>query len=73
VQHATTDDLIFGIPALIEYISTFTELRPGDVIITGTTGGVGAYRQPPLWMKPGDAVEVEISKIGVLKNSIVDE
>jgi len=73
VQHATTDDLIFDVPALIEYCSTFTELGPGDVIITGTTGGVGAFRQPPLWMKAGDVVEVEISKIGVLKNTIVDE
>ncbi|WP_069707031.1 fumarylacetoacetate hydrolase family protein [Burkholderia seminalis] len=73
VQQATTDDLIFNIPTLIEYCSTFTELRPGDVIITGTTGGVGAFRQPPLWMKPGDVVEVEISGIGVLKNTIVDE
>ncbi|WP_414450000.1 fumarylacetoacetate hydrolase family protein [Burkholderia sp. 22PA0099] len=73
VQHAPTDDLIFDIPALIEYISTFTPLAPGDVIVTGTTGGVGAYRQPPLWMKPGDVVEVEISKIGILRNTIVDE
>jgi 2-keto-4-pentenoate hydratase/2-oxohepta-3-ene-1,7-dioic acid hydratase in catechol pathway len=73
VQQATTDDLIFDIPTLIEYISTFTELAPGDVIITGTTGGVGAYRQPPLWMKAGDVVEVEISKIGVLRNTVVDE
>lgn len=73
VQQATTDDLIFDIPTLIQYCSTFTELRPGDVIITGTTGGVGAFRQPPLWMKPGDVVEVEISRIGVLKNTIVDE
>jgi 2-keto-4-pentenoate hydratase/2-oxohepta-3-ene-1,7-dioic acid hydratase in catechol pathway len=73
VQQATTDDLIFDIPALIEYISTFTELAPGDVIITGTTGGVGAYRQPPLWMKAGDVVEVEISKVGILRNTVVDE
>lgn len=73
VQHAPTDDLIFDIPALIEYISTFTPLAPGDVIVTGTTGGVGAYRQPPLWMRPGDIVEVEISKIGILRNTIVDE
>lgn len=73
VQQATTDDLIFGIPELIEYISTFTELGPGDVIITGTTGGVGAYRQPPLWMKAGDVVEVEISEIGILRNTIADE
>jgi 2-keto-4-pentenoate hydratase/2-oxohepta-3-ene-1,7-dioic acid hydratase in catechol pathway len=73
VQQATTDDLIFDIPALIEYTTTFTELRPGDVIITGTTGGVGAYREPPLWMKAGDVVEVEISKIGILRNTVIDE
>lgn len=73
VQQATTDDLIFDIATLIEYCSTFTELRPGDVIITGTTGGVGAFREPPLWMKQGDTVEVEISGIGVLRNTVVDE
>ena len=73
VQQATTDDLIFDIPTLIEYCSTFTELHAGDVIITGTTGGVGAFRQPPLWMKAGDVVEVEISKIGILRNVVVDE
>ncbi|RKP53619.1 fumarylacetoacetate hydrolase family protein [Pararobbsia silviterrae] len=73
VQHATTDDLIFDVPTLIEYCSTFTELGPGDVIITGTTGGVGAFREPPLWMKPGDTVEVEISNIGTLRNTVADE
>jgi 2-keto-4-pentenoate hydratase/2-oxohepta-3-ene-1,7-dioic acid hydratase in catechol pathway len=73
VQHATTDDLIFDTGTLIEYLSTFTTLSPGDVIITGTTGGVGAFRQPPLWMKPGDVVEVEISSIGILRNTIIDE
>ena len=73
VQEATTDDLIFTIPTLIEYCSTFTELQPGDVIITGTTGGVGAFRQPPLWMKNGDVIEVEISRIGLLRNIVVDE
>lgn len=73
VQQATTDDLIFSIEALIEYCSTFTVLNPGDVIITGTTGGVGAFREPPLWMKPGDVVEVEISHIGTLVNRIVQE
>jgi 2-keto-4-pentenoate hydratase/2-oxohepta-3-ene-1,7-dioic acid hydratase in catechol pathway len=73
VQRATVDDLVFDVPALIEYCSTFTILEPGDVIITGTTGGVGAYRQPPLWMKPGDIVEVEISNIGVLSNPVVRE
>ncbi|MFT4068063.1 fumarylacetoacetate hydrolase family protein [Paraburkholderia sp.] len=73
VQSATTDDLIFPVPRLIEYCSTFTTLNPSDVIITGTTGGVGAFREPPLWMKPGDVVEVEISKLGTLRNRIVDE
>ncbi|AIV74194.1 fumarylacetoacetate (FAA) hydrolase family protein [Burkholderia pseudomallei] len=73
VQDATTDDLIFDVPKLVEYCSTFTELNPGDVIITGTTGGVGAFREPPLWMKPGDVVEVEISRIGTLRNVIADE
>lgn len=73
VQEASTDDLIFDIPTLLEYCSTFTTLRPGDVLITGTTGGVGAFREQPLWMKHGDLVEVEISKIGLLQNRVVDE
>jgi len=73
MQHATIDDLVFDVPALIEYCSTFTMLEPGDVIITGTTGGVGAYRTPPLWLKPGDTVEVEVTGVGVLRNSVVQE
>lgn len=73
VQRATLDDLVFDVPALIAYCSTFTILEPGDVIITGTTGGVGAYRNPPLWMKAGDTVEVEITGIGVLRNPIAQE
>lgn len=73
VQQARTDDLIFSVGDVIAYCSTFTELRPGDVIITGTTGGVGAFRNPPLWMRAGDVVEVEISGIGVLRNGIQDE
>jgi 2-keto-4-pentenoate hydratase/2-oxohepta-3-ene-1,7-dioic acid hydratase in catechol pathway len=73
VQDAGIDDLIFTIPALIEYCSTFTELEPGDVIITGTTGGVGAFREPPLWMKHGDVIEIEISRVGLLSNTVVDE
>jgi 2-keto-4-pentenoate hydratase/2-oxohepta-3-ene-1,7-dioic acid hydratase in catechol pathway len=72
-QHATIDDLCFDIPTLIEYISTFTQLEAGDVIVTGTTGGVGAYQKPPLWMKPGDTVEVEVTGIGVLRNTVVQE
>lgn len=73
MQHAPVSDLLFDIPTLINYCSTFTRLEPGDVIVTGTTGGVGAYRQPPLWMKPGDVVEVEITHVGVLRNPIVAE
>ena len=73
VQRATIDDLCFDIPTLINYISTFTELVPGDVIVTGTTGGVGVYRTPPLWMKHGDTVEVEISAIGTLRNPVAQE
>lgn len=73
MQHTSTSDMIFDVRALIEYCSTFTELAPGDVIVSGTTGGVGAFREPPVWMKPGDEVEVEISRIGILRNSIVDE
>ena len=73
MQRATIDDLVFDVPTLIEYCSTFTILEPGDVIITGTTGGVGAYRKPPLWLKPGDTVEVEVSGVGVLHNGVVQE
>jgi 2-keto-4-pentenoate hydratase/2-oxohepta-3-ene-1,7-dioic acid hydratase in catechol pathway len=70
MQSAPISDLVFNVPKLIAYISTFTELEPGDVIITGTTGGVGAARNPPVWMKAGDTVEVEISNIGTLVNPI---
>jgi 2-keto-4-pentenoate hydratase/2-oxohepta-3-ene-1,7-dioic acid hydratase in catechol pathway len=70
MQHATTAQMIHRIPRLIGYISTFTPLEPGDVIVTGTPGGVGARRTPPVWMKPGDSVEVEVSKVGVLVNTI---
>jgi len=73
VQKESTGELIFGIPELIEYLSIWTELLPGDVIATGTPGGVGAGRTPPLWMKSGDTVEVEISGIGSLSNRIVEE
>jgi len=73
MQHATTEMMIFKMPRLIEYISTFTTLVPGDVIVTGTPGGVGARRNPPLWMKPGDSVEVEVDKVGVLVNTIGED
>lgn len=70
VQQESTGELLFGIAELIEYITIWTELTPGDVIATGTPGGVGAGRTPPLWMKPGDEVEVDISGIGRLRNNV---
>jgi 2-keto-4-pentenoate hydratase/2-oxohepta-3-ene-1,7-dioic acid hydratase in catechol pathway len=73
VQRKGTDDMIFDVPAIIEYISRWTALAPGDVIATGTPEGVGFARKPPLWLKPGDTVEVEISSIGVLVNPVVAE
>lgn len=73
VQRTSTGDMIFSIPFLIEYISTFIDLNPGDVLATGTPAGVGLYRDPQLWLKAGDVLEVEISGIGVLRNPVVDE
>lgn len=73
VQDQPISDLIFRLPRLIAYISTFTPLSPGDVIATGTPGGVGAKRTPPLWMKAGDRVEVDIGPVGRLGNPIADE
>ena len=73
VQHTTTDLMITDIPALIAYVSTILPLLPGDVLVTGTPGGVGARRTPPLWMKPGDVVEVEISGVGCLCNPVTAE
>ena len=73
VQHTGIDDLIFDIPTLISYCSDWTPLIAGDVISTGTPEGVGFARKPPLWMKAGDVVEVEIGGIGVLRNPIIAE
>jgi 2-keto-4-pentenoate hydratase/2-oxohepta-3-ene-1,7-dioic acid hydratase in catechol pathway len=72
-QSGLLSDLIFDIPTLINYISTFTELLPGDVISTGTPGGVGAARKPPIWLKDGDHVAVAISGVGRLENVVRDE
>ena len=70
VQRTPVELMLFDAETLIAYISSFTELRPGDVIATGTCGGVGAKRNPPLFMKPGDRIEVEVSGIGILANGI---
>ena len=72
MQKAKLSDLIFPIPKLINYISTFTTLTTGDVIVTGTPGGVGDRREPPVYMKPGDVVEVDIGKVGILMNFITE-
>ena len=73
VQSSSSDLMIFSIPALIAYCSTFTDLEPGDVIVTGTPGGVGAKRTPPLWLKQGDLVEVEVGRVGTLSSLVIDE
>ncbi len=73
VQDQPISDMIFPIARIIAYVSAFTPLSPGDVIATGTPGGVGAKRQPPLWMQAGDRVEVSIGPIGTLTNHIVAE
>ena len=72
VQDDNTASMIHKVAELIEYISTFTSLTPGDVIITGSPGGVGKKRNPPLFMKAGDRIEVEIENIGHLSNGIID-
>ena len=73
MQRGQVADLVFNIPYLIEYCSTFAELQPGDVIATGTPGGVGAARTPPLWLTDGDVVEVEIPGVGLLRNPVAAE
>jgi len=73
VQRDTTDHMIFDVATIIEYLSTVTWLEPGDIIATGTPDGVGLGRKPPLWMKGGDKLEVEISGIGTLNVNVVDE
>lgn len=73
MQHDSISNLIHTVPELISYISTFTKLSPGDVILTGSPGGVGKKRNPPVFMKDGDVIEVEITHIGRLTNFVVAE
>lgn len=73
MQHARLADLIFTLPVIIEYLSGFTTLSPGDVIATGTPGGVGDKREPPVYMNAGDVIEVEITGLGTLRNTVCDE
>jgi 2-keto-4-pentenoate hydratase/2-oxohepta-3-ene-1,7-dioic acid hydratase in catechol pathway len=73
LQECSTGDMIFDVPALIEFLSGSTTLLPGTVILTGTPHGVGMARTPPRWLQPGDTVAIEIEKIGVLTNPVVEE
>lgn len=72
-QHGTTQNLIFSIPKLLAYISSFTALEAGDVILTGTPPGAGARRKPPVYLQPGDRVDVTVSSVGTLSNTVEDE
>ena len=73
MQSARTSQMIVDIPSAIEFFSSFTRLRPGDVIATGTPGGVGFARQPPVWMLPGDVIEIAIEGLGTIRNRVVAE
>ena len=73
MQRDSAANMIFSVPQLVAYISTFTTLLPGDVIVTGTPAGVGFTRTPPVWLVPGDVFEVDISGVGVLRNAVIDE
>jgi acylpyruvate hydrolase len=73
MQHGEIDDLIFPVDALIEILSECMTLEPGDVVATGTPSGVGYARKPPVFLKAGDIVEIDLGPIGRLRNSIADE
>jgi 2-keto-4-pentenoate hydratase/2-oxohepta-3-ene-1,7-dioic acid hydratase in catechol pathway len=73
MQSARTSQMIFDIPQTIEFLSSFTTLRPGDVIATGTPGGVGFARQPPVWLQPGDTIEITVEGVGRIANRVVAE
>jgi 2-keto-4-pentenoate hydratase/2-oxohepta-3-ene-1,7-dioic acid hydratase in catechol pathway len=73
MQQAKISELIFSIPRLVSYVSTMCELLPGDVIVTGTPGGVGTRQIPPVFMRSGDVVDVEVEGVGRLSNPVVDE
>jgi 2-keto-4-pentenoate hydratase/2-oxohepta-3-ene-1,7-dioic acid hydratase in catechol pathway len=72
-QDDTSDRMIFSIPDLIAYLSSFCTLEPGDVIFSGTPSGAGARFDPPRYLRPGDVVEVEVSRVGILTNAVVDD
>ena len=73
LQDANTDDFLFDVPTVIAHASAAFTLEPGDLILTGTPSGVGFYRDPPVAMQPGDVVEVEVERLGVLENPVVGQ
>jgi acylpyruvate hydrolase len=73
MQSARTSQMIVDVPSAIEFFSSFTRLRPGDVIATGTPGGVGFARKPPVWLQPGDLIEVAVEGVGTIRNRVVAE
>jgi 2-keto-4-pentenoate hydratase/2-oxohepta-3-ene-1,7-dioic acid hydratase in catechol pathway len=73
MQSARTSQLIVDVPGAVEYFSSFTTLVPGDVIATGTPGGVGFARKPPVWLQPGDVIEVTVEGVGTIRNRVVAE
>lgn len=73
MQHARTSQMLVDVPSAVEFFSSFTTLRPGDVIATGTPGGVGFARTPPVWLTPGDVIEVTIEGVGTIRNRVVAE
>lgn len=72
-QDDSTERMLFPIPRLLSYLSTFCALEPGDVVLTGTPSGAGARLEPPRWLAPGDVVEVEVSRVGLLRNGVADD
>src|SRR5262249_22203149 len=73
MQSARTSQMLISVPAAVEFFSSFTRLSPGDVIATGTPGGVGFARTPPVWMEPGDVIEVTVEDVGTIRNRVVAE
>ena len=73
MQDTNTSDMVFNVAFAISYLSQAMTLEPGDLLATGTPSGVGYARTPPVWMKPGDMVEIEIEGIGILSNPVADE
>ncbi len=73
MQRARTSQMLVDVPSAVEFFSSFTTLRPGDVIATGTPGGVGFARKPPVWLQPGDVIEITIEGVGTIRNRVVAE